>query len=458
LPALLCALLASCHAGRAEPVRFGPHHRPADLAELLGRSSWVTGDLTFPFDRVLDTSRPQPEKAFGRLRLDASDIDGEVKVRSFGNFSRLVCAFPKLILEVGDMEPPSAYDSVFLITHCNDASAAIGGLPTEEQVAIHETAYRMARVIGLAALRTRLARLTFVDSSQGAGSRTHDAFFLEHARDLARRLTGEATAYTGPGDPVELTSYHDLDPHAAAVFHLFQIMINNRDWELLRLLPVCRAINRQHEPDVPRIHNAFVIHPPGERPLPVPFDFEISSFVGVPEAVAVLTDEDFHDTLARVATPVLLPDGSPLLRWMVVRLQHFRLSHDPGVVARAVAEMKSNQERFEAVVRSAILSPEAEARAGEHLSAFYTALQPLLFELPRVGPEDSELWRDQTLRRVECPRIPAGTPVQIVREHGDVVRVHLLQRFTVRGRKVSPVCSGRILDHPGWLPAERIQR
>ncbi|MFZ5623897.1 MAG: hypothetical protein ACOY71_05640, partial [Gemmatimonadota bacterium] len=103
--------------------------------------------------------------------------------------------------------------------------------------------------------RARLARVTYVDSRDGAPTVTRMAMLVERDNDVADRVHGKVRAFKG-------ARFQDLDPYQAVLVSVFEFLIANTDWSL------------------PGLHNVrLVAADSGRIYYPVPYDFDWSGIV-----------------------------------------------------------------------------------------------------------------------------------------------------------------------------------
>ena len=115
-------------------------------------------------------------------------------------------------------------------------------------------AYRIYNALTDKSLRTRLARVTYHDTSGRTESLTRYAFFVEHFDSLAKRH--DAVVWKP-----ERFDVLDADPVEMATLDVFEYMIGNTDWSAV--------FN----------HNVVLIRDAAGRATAVPYDFDFSGLV-----------------------------------------------------------------------------------------------------------------------------------------------------------------------------------
>jgi hypothetical protein len=387
-----------------------------------------------------------------------SSVLTPVALKPIGHFTRLVCSYPKL--EVSLPGRRGARTRLFVVPHCADAGNK-AGVPDERHLRRHHLAYRLQEALGLPRLHSRLIRLDYIDRGpRSAGRRltgkrilNKPALLLEDAADLARRRVGSASRLRI--DRIDRGSYRLLDADATARFHLFQLLIGNHDWQLFELLPLSRYARKDASAKV--LHNAIVIDPPpgAGKALPVAFDFDLSSLVGVPESIRDLGGAHVDHYLRQLINPRFLSGEQSRYRWVVLGLQHARRHH--GAAAdRARASFLRRESALRGVITTASQADRNQARG--HLDSFYRAL--------RAGYGLAQAARDAPLRAavgkqpVLCT-LAKGSPLQLLERRDGEARVRLAQRIMLRwGKSPEPSCRDRrgqaVSVDVGWIPASAL--
>lgn len=241
------------------------------LLEATGHGSEASGPL-FQRDQPLvftleadihqlryDRSQESEERP-GRVVLGVSG-EGDsfpVEVRTRGNF-RLqphICSFPPLRL---DFPTDSIQGSVLeglnkvkLVTHC-------GSRDYYEQNILEEyLAYRIFNLLTDISFRVQLAAITYVDTSGRDSPISRLAFLIEDEDAVAERLGGEVLE-------APRASPNNFQPYQAGLVYLFQYLIGNTDWSLVRF----------HNVKLLRVGYDFI---------PLPYDFDFAGFVYTPYA------------------------------------------------------------------------------------------------------------------------------------------------------------------------------
>lgn len=209
--ALLGILIALCACGTGQ------------AASLFGDQAVLDVTLTGPLSLVAKEARKRPEHPF---ELEVAGQTVKVDVRMRGKSRVKFCGFPPLRL---NFAPDSAAESVFagqdklkLVTHCN------GGAESEQNVLEELMAYRLLSVLTDFSYRTRLLRVRYVDTdTPNREAVTRFGFVIESDEAFATRIDGEPLL-------VRDVTRAMLEPAHAALVYVFQYLIGNTDWSLVR--------------------------------------------------------------------------------------------------------------------------------------------------------------------------------------------------------------------------------
>lgn len=243
----------------AAPWQQAPPAAPA-VPPLFQTDTPLVFQLTTDLRALLrDRGAERPERP-GLLHLaNAADSTMlEVELRTRGIFRLKHCTFPPLRLDLPRTKtegtPFAGQDKLKLVTHCR-------GDRSFDRLVLREYAlYRAFAALTDSSLRTRVARVTYVDSAR-ADTVRRVAFLIEAEEDLARRIGAEV---------MELGNVHDMLTEAAymTLVAVFQYMIGNTDWSVWGR------------------HNITILRDTAGtgRLLAVPYDFDFSGAVNAPYA------------------------------------------------------------------------------------------------------------------------------------------------------------------------------
>ncbi len=147
-------------------------------------------------------------------------------LRARGHFRRQArnCGFPPLKLE---FERNAARGLLFqgnanlkITTNCRPGSAEF-----EQYILAEYALYRAYQIVSPRHFRTRLAKITYHDSTNATGDVTSWAFFIEDDKEVARRFQTEM-------DETKGALFRDLSTEQLAITALFEYMVANTDWSI----------------------------------------------------------------------------------------------------------------------------------------------------------------------------------------------------------------------------------
>ena len=204
--------------------------------------------------------------------LSYEDADGsrhtlELKFRTRGNYRRRKdrCRFPPVRLNFKRKQTVGTefegQNILKLVTHCRPTSDRY------EQFVLKELlAYKIFELHSPYSFRTRLMRITWVDTDGEDEPEERYAFVIEHKNALAQRVGLEN---------VELPriKHAQLDVGQASLAAMFQYFIGNTDFSLIA-----------GPPDDGCCHNSILLTADNETFVPVPYDFDFSGLVDAPYA------------------------------------------------------------------------------------------------------------------------------------------------------------------------------
>jgi hypothetical protein len=192
--------------------------------------------------------------AISYLSDDGSRVRIDVKVRTRGRWSTGTsgCTLPALMIY---FDPDQTRGTIFegqrmlpFTTHCRHDDSKYQAYTLSEFVG-----YRIYNLITPASLKVRLVHVAYHDKSSKLVHRRY-GFFTEHFKSAARRLDAQHF------------EVDELDPRATdstdqAVLSVFQFMIGNLDWSVVRQ------------------HNIVLFRNESGTIIPTPYDFDYSGLV-----------------------------------------------------------------------------------------------------------------------------------------------------------------------------------
>lgn len=295
--------------------------------------------LTVPLSQVY-AQRRQDRRLYFPGKWSYTTADGAVQrlsvgVRTRGNFRRLNCRLPPLRLNFRKSEVKGTLfdgqNKLKLVSPCGPGGSY------QQQLVLEYLAYRALGLVTDYSLRTRLVRLSFVDTDSDNRSRTQLTFLLEDEDDLAARVGLEALK-------LPLVKPAQLAGREAAIVELFQLMIANNDYSLLRGPSGRDCCHNVKVLGAAEAHTGLV---------PVPYDFDSSGLV----------DASYAEP------PEHVPVGS-------VRTRYYRgLCRPPQALADAIAAFEARRGALIALFAdSPHLEPRFRKRTLRFIEEFFAIL------------------------------------------------------------------------------------
>src|SRR5918993_3199842 len=340
----------------------------------------------------------------------AAVVLNDVAVSVRGNTSRreTECTFPKLKLKV------KAGATLKIGSHCGEAaddelSPKYGRLANEKSPHREALVYDLLRAVDAPVLRTRAARITYIDPSQPAPLE-RNALLLEDDDDAMERLGGTAE--------IPLESFGSVATRgaaeAAARIAFAQAMIGNFDW-CLKFSP--DDIYRCNEPKP--LWNIMAFDHGGGKTSLMMKDFDIAGMV-----------VGRHKWFDRVWNAAFVPSKSETEIEVLSQVQRTRSLFPRD---RLDAERKHFLERKGAVygtVDAAIVDDKGRAIARAYLDAFYGAIaDDEQYYRPIVVGTDVQVFLDPEGAQEACgPKdvMRPGTPVNEITRVGAMSQVIIL--------------------------------
>lgn len=258
----------------------------------------------------------------------------DVSIRTRGHFRRSYCDLPPLQLNFRKKQVRGTLfdgqDKLKLVSPCGHQSRY------QQYVLLEYLAYKVFEVMTDRSFRTRLIRLSYIDSDDKLDPWTALAFVIEDDKDMTDRL-GLVQLH------VKRVMFASLDRPQTALMELTQLLIGNNDYSLLK-----GGVGEDC------CHNMVVLATdPDSSRIPVPFDFDASGLVNASYA----------------APPNFLP-----IRDVRDRYYH-GLCQPPEVLDHAIDEVRSKRESILALVTGMKeLSSRSRDRSVDYVKDFYEIL------------------------------------------------------------------------------------
>jgi len=333
---------------------------------IFSSTSVVVLNLTGPFQAYFDLAfaglpdgmiPPVREKPYfdGTLRMPGFVVPVTIRVR--GNSSLQECPFPKLKFKVSPANrvgtPFADAREIKIITHCAEGGqGTIGRLREQAAIFREGVAYEVSELMGFLTPRLRRALIEYHDTTPPTNAATsvgweitRQAVLLEDLELVAARLGGRVLLES----ELPWLVAADFDAQLVADLQLFNALLGNWDYSLGW--------------DSRGVWNMDVLELPdgtGKRLMPVPGDFDLSSWVtGV---VRRSSPWDYH------------PELGDLERETRYQLEKLQQRVEPPLFASARQRFVMKREALEAHVGRARLDEEGRVNAQHHLSVFFAAL------------------------------------------------------------------------------------
>ena len=185
----------------------------------------------------------------------------EVSIRLRGNFRRAYCELPPIRLNFKKSEVKGTLfdgqDKLKLVSPCQH------GLKSQQDLLLEYMAYRILETLTDYSFGARLIRLSYVDTDDRLKSWTDYAFVIEDEGDIGKRLGLDKVR-------VAENRFEDLDQPTTALAELFQYLISNHDYSVLK-----GAAGEYC------CHNSvmYTREQTANKRIPIPYDFDMSGLV-----------------------------------------------------------------------------------------------------------------------------------------------------------------------------------
>lgn len=353
-------LLALVFAGDASAAEAYPLFQTDEVLKAV---------LTAPISQAY-AQRHQEVRLYLPGQWTYADAQGEtnrleVSIRTRGHFRREFCELPPLQL---NFKKKQVRGTLFTGQNKLKLVAPCKTKPKYRQYVVLEyLAYKTLEIITDRSFKTRLMRLTYVDSDEKKETWSDLVFVIEDDSDMARRLDLERLY-------LPEVRYADLDHPQTAIVQLFQLLIANNDYSVIK-----------GSRDEDCCHNVQLLGEKGAMTgrIPIPFDFDMSGLVN-----------------ADYATP---PDQVPVRD---VRVRYFNgLCQPKQNLDDAITHMQSKREEILSLYRnSAELDEKTKANTVAFVEDFFAILDdPERVEREIVGRCRGDFLMRRMLAESEVP-------------------------------------------------------
>lgn len=258
---ILCALLAIGFALDAEAQKISPLFANEQPIQAV-----LSGPITTLYRQRKQDVRLYLDGAFSYKIGSEPAIRSGVKIRTRGNYRRLNCAHPPLLLNFKKTDNRDSLlvgqDKLKLVGPCKPNQAY------QEYIGLEYLAYRIWQTVSPYHFKTRLLELSYIDTDKKRKPWTSTAFLIEDLSDVAKRVNRKRLRQ------VKVTR-RQLDLAQTALLEVFQLFIGNSDYSTLAAPAGSDCC-----------HNARLLVKKGEATgvIPVPYDFDVSGMVNAPYA------------------------------------------------------------------------------------------------------------------------------------------------------------------------------
>ena len=267
LSSLPVMALLAFSAGTVWSAGTTPDRLFADDTHLFVNDAPLHLKLNAPIRKITRDRDQDPEYRPGKLGYTDSAgkefwFDVGVRPRGKSRRRKEFCRFPPLRL---NFKTKQVEDSLFaqqdklkLVTHCKPSSQY------EQFLLVEYLTYKALNLLTDHSFKVRLLTIQYLDGDKDLG--TFSGFLIEHKNNLAARINRKVV------EPVSIVP-RQLEPEHASIVELYQLMIGNTDFSLLKgpTGDVC-------------CHNAVLYENNGNY-QPIPYDFDSTGLVNPPYAV-----------------------------------------------------------------------------------------------------------------------------------------------------------------------------
>src|SRR5262245_31248142 len=361
----------------------------------------------------------------------------DVVVSARGHSSRreTECTFPKLKLKI------AAGVGLKIGTHCGETddgtlSAKYGRLSNERSPHREALAYRLLEAAGVPTLRTRPARIAYVDG--GKAPLVRNALLVEDDDDAGRRLGGTKE--------IPLEAFGSVQSRRAAAegarIAFGEAMIGNFDW-CLKYTPddIYRC------DDSKPLWNVLAFDRGNGSVALVAKDFDLAGAVA-----------GSHTWFGKVFNRGFVPSKSERETEVVAQVQRTRTLFPRATLDAERRHFLDRKSAVYGALDKADVDADGRAIARDYLDAFYAAIADDQYYRTVVGKAGVRVYADAARGAEACGRgdlLREGTPVDVRRHSGDMSEVILLDALW-RWADKDP-CPA-VLNGPVWIRSDAITR
>jgi hypothetical protein len=227
--------------------------------KLFQEETPIEFTLTGDFNQLNKERTPNNNKMFpATLSVGGKDIPVKIGSRGHLRLNPRTCSFVPIKVE---FQKDAIAGTVFegqtnlkLGTHCQNEKEF------DQFVMKEYLTYKLANLVTPFSFRARLARGTYIDEKSKKQVSQHNAVWLEHENDVARRLSGRDVS-------LPRIEFKDLDKDSTTMMMLLEYFVGNTDYSIWAL------------------HNVVIIQDKKRTLYPVAYDFDMSGMVHPPYAI-----------------------------------------------------------------------------------------------------------------------------------------------------------------------------
>ncbi|NNC38037.1 MAG: hypothetical protein EX271_08065 [Acidimicrobiales bacterium] len=237
----------------------------ASEAPLFQSDQMLNVVLTAPLSQAYSERKKEDrlwmQGQFAYKTSDGTTYRTPVSVRTRGVFRRLNCKLPPLRLNFKKKQVAGTLfegqDKLKLVAPCATDKQS------QQDIVLEYLAYKSLEILTNDALKSRLMRVSYVDSDGKRKPWTHIGFVIEDDKNMARRMGMEVV--TAPH-----INRSQLDVKKTALVELFQLMIGNTDYSTIRS-PAGKDCC--HNIELMKAESA------SSKITPIPYDFDSAGIV-----------------------------------------------------------------------------------------------------------------------------------------------------------------------------------
>jgi hypothetical protein len=417
---------------------------PRKLDSLLDGKGVATLTIEAPFDVLFATgSENETVTVPGTVRFTdgpgGETVLNDVAVSVRGHTSRreTECTFPKLKLKL------KGAGSIKIGTHCGEGadealSPKYGRLSNERSPHREALVYDLLRAAEAPALRTRAARITYIDKAHSEPLQ-RNALLLEDDDDAMARIGGTAEI---PLEAFGSVATRGAEADAARI-SFAEAMIGNFDW-CLKFSP--DDIYRCNEPKP--LWNVLAFDRGGKGTALVMKDFDLAGIV-----------VGRHSWFDKVWNRAFVPSKSQVEIEVLSQVQRTRSLFSRAQLDAERKHFVARRPAVYAALAAATVDDKGRDLGRAYLDAFYAAItDDAQYYRPIVTRDDVQVFLDPQGTREACgPKdvMRPGTPVNEVKREGSMSQVVILDAMW---RWASRSECNAVQDGAVWIPSSAIVR